>query len=209
MYTVYGRIGTGSIAVEAVLEEIGAPYETRNVPKGADGRPERSYFAINPQGRVPSLALADGRVMTESAAIVLYLADTHAEAKLAPAPADALRPDYLRWMLFMASGIYNSDLIVAYAPRYTSDPNGGEGVRTAALATMAEEWRILADALGYGPYILGNAFSAADIYAAMLMTWNDDVPAFFRIHPKLKAHHDRVAARPAVARVWKRHEIEV
>lgn len=205
MYKLYGRIGAGSIAVEAVLEEIGASYELHDVPKGADGKPERSYFAINPQGRVPSLLLADARIMTESAAIVLYLADTHASAKLAPAVTDALRPAYLRWMMFMASGIYTSDLIVAYAPRYTSDPNGANGVREAALAAMAAEWRILADALGTNPYILGSVFSAADIYAAMLVTWNDDVPEFFRLHPSLKAHHDRVAARAAVARVWKRH----
>ncbi|HKQ94757.1 MAG TPA: glutathione S-transferase family protein [Aestuariivirgaceae bacterium] len=208
MYTVYGRIGTGSIAVEAVLEETGAPFQVRDVVKDPDGRPPADYFDIHPQGRVPAMILPDGKVMTESAAIVIHLADSHPEARLAPPHGAPDRAAFLSAMLFLATGIYNSDLIVVYAPRYTTDAGGADGVRAAALEAMEAEWRVFERMLGGRRYILGDAFSAADIYAAMLMTWNEDVPAFFRDHPELKAHHDRVASRPPVARAWKRHGLE-
>lgn len=208
MYTVYGRKGTGSLAVEAVLEEIGAPFSVHDVVKGPDGRPPADYFHIHPQGRVPAMALPDGKVMTESAAIVIHLADSHPEARLVPPLGAPDRAHFLSAMLFLATGIYNTDLLVVYAPRYTTD-GGAEGVRAAALDTMEAEWRVFERMLGGRRYIVGDTFSAADIYAAMLMTWNEDVPAFFRAHPALKAHHDRVAARPPVARAWKRHDVQV
>ncbi|HEY6072289.1 MAG TPA: glutathione S-transferase family protein, partial [Anaerolineales bacterium] len=64
-----------------------------------------------------------------------------------------------------------------------------------------------AEALGEGPYILCDSFSAADIYAAMLASWAEDVPALFARHPNIKAHYDRVTARPRIAKVWERNEV--
>ncbi|WP_280328394.1 glutathione S-transferase family protein [Pseudomonas sp. BN102] len=88
---------------------------------------------------------------------------------------------------------------------YTDDPNGAHGVKSAAIRLMAKEWDIFAEALGRGPFILGAAMSAADIYAAMIAGWSNNLPSLFAKHPNLKALHDGVTAHPAVAAVWKRH----
>lgn len=205
MYKVYYRVGTGSMVVESVLEEIGENYVLEEVLKKADGGPSDALLKINPQGRVPVVVTPDGTVMTESAAIVLYLADKHQDSRLSPPLLSPLRPVFLRWLLFLATGVYNSDLLSAYSARYTTDHGGAEGVRVAALNAKAAEWRVFADALAEKPYVLGDDFSAVDIYAAMLVTWNDDMGSFFRLHPNVKRLYDRVIARPAVARVWKRH----
>jgi glutathione S-transferase len=157
---------------------------------------------------VPALKLPDGSVMTESAAIILYLADRHGTPSLAPEPASPLRPHFLRWLFFLAANIYMSDLRVYYCERYTTRSDGAAGVKEAAIAAMAHEWEVFAAALGDKPFTLGREFSAVDIYAAMLATWNLDMPAFFRKHPNVKGLYDRVVARPAVALVWQRHSVE-
>ena len=207
MYKVYGRRQTGSMVIEATLEEIGAPYEVIAVKRDADKRPAPEYFGINPLGQVPSLQLPDGSIMTESAAIAIYLCDKHPGAGLAPTPQSDQRASFLRWMIFLATNVYVSDLRIYYPHRYTSRPETSGAVKAAAVDAMAREWKIYADALGAKPYTLGDRFSIVDVYAAMLATWNLDVPAFFRLHPNAKGLYDRVVARPAVARVWRRHEV--
>jgi glutathione S-transferase len=207
MYRIYARPQTGAMVVEAALEEIGAPFEIVIVKRDAARRPAPEFLNINPLGQVPVLQLPDGSIMTESAAIAIYLCDKHSEAGLAPAPESNLRAPFLRWLIFLAANIYTSDLRIYYPDRYTSRPQDSDTVKSAALDAMAREWKIYADALGDKAYTLGNRYSIVDVYAAMLATWNLDVPAFFRLHPNVKALYDRVLARPAVARVWQRHEV--
>jgi glutathione S-transferase len=208
MYELYGRKGAGSMAVEAVLEECALPYSLSEVKRDASRMPPADYFAVNPLGQVPALKLPDGTVMTESAAILLYLADEHSKGKLAPAPGEPLRPLFLRWLVYLATNIYMTDLRIYYCDRYTTEATDAANIKEAAVKAMALEWDVYAAALASKPYMLGEQFSAVDIYAAMLATWNVDVPAFFRKHPNIRACYDRVLARPAVARVWRRHDLE-
>jgi len=196
------------MVVEAVLEETAAPYELINVERDGTGRPSQDYLKINPLGQVPSFKLPDGSIMTESAAIAIYLADQHSAAKLSPPLSSPLRSPFLRWMIYLATNVYMSDLRIYYSERYTMRPDEAPGVKAAAVAAMAKEWEVYANALGSKAYTLGDSFSVVDIYASMLATWNHDVPRFFRSHPNVKALYDRVVARPAVARVWQRHQVE-
>ncbi|WP_162918402.1 glutathione S-transferase family protein [Taklimakanibacter deserti] len=209
MYRLYGRPGSGSVAIEAILEAAAVPYEVELIERSSDGQaPSEKLTRLNPLGQVPVLILPDGTIMTESAAIALYLADTHREADLAPPPTSAERAAYLRWMIYLATNVYMTGLAAYYPDRYTSDQSGGKCVKSAALNRMAREWDIYAQALGDKPYILGDKMSAADIYAAMQATWNFDVPAFFKKHPNLRAMYNRVTAHPAIAKVWGRNEME-
>ena len=91
MYRLYGRPGTGSVAIEAILETAGVPYEVDIVERSSDGEMPEKLIGLSPLGQVPVLVLPDGTIMTESAAIALYLADKHHEADLAPPPASAER----------------------------------------------------------------------------------------------------------------------
>ncbi|MBC8038633.1 MAG: glutathione S-transferase family protein [Rhizobiales bacterium] len=205
MLTLYAKKNAGSVAVEAMLAACGTDYEIKDVQRDAAGALPASLFAVNPRGEVPTLVLPDGTIMTESAAILIHLADIFPQVKLAPALTSPLRPRYLRWMLFLATTIYMSDLRLYYPERYTADAAGASGIKAKAAAGMEKEFEILSDAVGDGPFILGAGMSAADIYAAMLATWAPDVAALFKKHPNIKTLHDRVAAVPAIAKVWARN----
>lgn len=207
MYKLYARQAAGSVVVEALLEEAGASYQIETVEPGPDGEFPESFRRINPLAQVPVLILPDGGVMTESGAIAVYLADRCSHLCLAPQPKDADRHRYLRWMFFLSANIYMTDLRIYHAPRFTADPAGAPAVKAAATAQMARQWEIFATALDRGPFILGEAISAVDIYAAMLATWTLDPKAFFARHSNIKAMYDAVTARPAVARVWARNEM--
>mgnify|MGYP001606907849 CR=1 FL=1 len=204
MYTLYGRKGSGSFAVEAVLAEAGQRYKFIEATPGEDGKPHPGLLRLNPLGQVPTLVLPDKTVMTESAAMVIYICDRHAKAELAPARKSKQRAAYLRWLTFMAATIYSSNLRLYYPERYSTDPNAAAGIKDAAVAALAREWGILAKALGKGkgPWLLGKKFSSADIYAAMLATWNPDLPAFYAKHPNVKALSDGVRARKKIAPIW-------
>ncbi|WP_028629015.1 glutathione S-transferase family protein [Metapseudomonas resinovorans] len=205
MYKLYGVRSWGSMAVEAVLALCGAPYTVVDVEQDTERRFPPWFIELNPMGQVPVLMLPDGSVMTESAAMAIYLADAFPDAQLAPGLASPLRPRYLRWMVFLAANSYMTEGRWDFPSGYTDDPNGAQGVKSAAIRLMAKEWDIFAEALGRAPFILGAAMSAADIYAAMIAGWNNNLPSLFAKHPNLKALHDGVTAHPTVAAVWKRH----
>ena len=202
MYTLYGRKGSGSFVVEAMLAETDQRCKIVDAAPGADGKPHAALLKLNPLGQVPTMVLPDKTVMTESAAIVIYLGDRHAKAGLAPARKSKRRAAYLRWLTFMSANIYPSDLRLYYADRYSIDPNATDGIKAAAVAALDREWAILVKALGKGPWLLGKKFSAADIYAAMLSTWNPDLPAFYAKHPNVKSLCDAVRARPKITPIW-------
>src|ERR1700722_2956732 len=100
-YVVYGAQGTGSVPVEATLTLLDLPY--RVVEAYGD---DPTLFAANPMRQVPALILPGGELMTESAAILIWLADAHPEARLAPTMAAHPRPAFLRWMAFSSASIY-------------------------------------------------------------------------------------------------------
>jgi glutathione S-transferase/GST-like protein len=205
MFRLYAKKGSGSAAVEAVLALCGANYQVEDLQRDADGAFPAALRRINPRAEVPTLVLPDDSIMTESAAILIHLADIYPQAGLAPSAMSPLRPRYLRWMVFLATTIYMSDLRLFYPERYTADAAGAAGIKAKAQAGMEREFAILSDALGDGPFILGAAMSAVDVYAAMLTNWAPDVAALFARHPNIKTLYDRVVAVPVIARVWARN----
>src|SRR5215470_11210757 len=121
MYRLYGRPGTGSVTIEAILEVAKASYEVEIIERSPDGEVPEKLARLNPLGQVPVLRLPNGEIMTESAAIALYLTDQHPEADLAPSPTSGARASYLRWMLYLATNVYMTGLSAYYPDRYTSD----------------------------------------------------------------------------------------
>jgi len=200
-YTLYSHDGSGGFAVEAALVKAGAAHKvvTVDTSKGEQNRPD--FVAINPMRQVPALRLPDGAVMTESAAIVVHLAASFPGKGLAPQPGTPEHAQFLRWMFFMAANIYESDLRYFYSERYTTDPAGAPGVKSAGAAHMKKAFAVIDDALAPGPFLCGATMTMADVYLAMLMDWSPEPIT----SPRLRAVTRAVTADSAIGPLWVRH----
>lgn len=204
-YIIYGEDGSGSFAPEAMLTEVGAPFERRTIELSKDEQLDDEYKAVNPMGRIPALVLPDGTLVTESAAILLTLDARHAAAGLMPAPGTRDHAIALRWLMFISNNIYEGVGRVDYPGRYTSNWGERESVKNAALSELRFHWMLVERALPGGDHAVGGRFSLLDLYIANLSGWF--VPREWREAncPRIEAIRAAVAARPKLAPLWARH----
>lgn len=167
--------------VRWMLEEVGAPYETELLDYGTTMKaPE--YLAINPMGKVPAIRHGDV-IVTECAAICVYLADAFPDAGLAPPPAQ--RGAYYRWLFFAAGPIESAVTNKAFGFEVPVDKQqmSGYGSFAAVMDTLEK-------AVSTGDYIAGDRFSAADIYVGAHIGWG--------------LQFGTIENRPAFASYWAR-----
>jgi len=202
-YTLYGRQGSGSLAVQVALEEIGVDY-TR-VWVGREPEDLGKFRQLNPTGKVPALVLPDGRLMFESAAMLLHLALTHPKSQLAPAPSARTYAFFLQWMVFLSANVYESALRMHYPGRYSSRGEAdAEAIRQQGIVDFIAHLGIISRVLK--PYVLGADYSIADVYLYMLGSWYvGDASELHARLPPLAAHAKLILARPSVARVEADH----
>jgi GST-like protein len=204
-YTLYGDRRSGSAAVEMALAEIGAPVALREVPLEHNAQLAPDYLRTNPMGRVPALVLPDGTLVTESPAILLTLCDRHPEAGLLPPPGDPARAVALRWMALAAGEFYPHVTRNDYPERFSADPAHAPAIRARAVEMGRAVWRVIEGHAAPDPFVLGARFSVADCYLAVLSRWMGGEAWMPANCPKVERLARSVAARPAIAPVWRRH----
>lgn len=174
--TLYFAPGSSSMAAHIALREVGAAFEGKPLSfrRGENRTPE--YLVLNPEGKVPTL-LIDGRVLTEVAAILFYLARTFPAACLLPDEPEA-QATAISFMSFAAATLHPA--------------------RRRGLDHANAVYRILEARMGDRRWLLGN-YSIADIHLFRLFwRFNASLGASPQVFPRLLAHHDRMLARPAV-----------
>lgn len=173
-----------------MLEELGLPYELRYVDLFAGEQRKPEFRAINPMGKIPVLFDSD-TIVTEVAAIGLYLADRYSMGTLAPRPDEPARGPYLRWSTFPAA------VIEPAAMAKTGDWKYGAG--QAGFGDFDSMSKTIDVAIGAGPWILGERFTMADLIfgstVRYLMRFKMLEPS-----PAISAYVERLNARPAAAR---------
>lgn len=175
-----------------MLEEVGRPYRTVVLDFGTTMKAP-DYLAINPMGKVPAVSWR-GVTVTECAAICAWLADACPEAGLAPALDDPARGAYLRWLFFTAGPVEAAVTARALGLLAPADKAG-----MAGYGSFEQTVDVLEQAVTPGPYILGDRFSAADVYVGSQIMWGlqfgtlPDRDAF-------KAYAERLAGREAHVR---------
>lgn len=202
-YTLYGAPGSGATAVHAALTLIGAQVDVVDVSPW-EGEAERERVApVNPMRQVPALVLPSGELMTESAAILLWLGDRHPEAGLCPAPGDALRARYLRWMVYVPAAIYSMYWVRDDPARLVPDPAAQPAMLARTAARIADCWRLMDAQIGTpGPYLLGERLSMLDLYVAVVSRWTPHRERFYREAPRMAEAVKRVDADPRLADFW-------
>lgn len=192
-----------SLAPHIVLEESGLPYATRsvNIRAGEHLRPE--YLKLNPSGTVPALSI-DGQILTESQALLSYLADLVPERELLPRPGTLARARAHEWMNFISSSLHAAYRSVFRPQSYGGDhPEVVEAVRAQGHERLARALQTVERRLGDTPYALGDAFSAVDAYLFVFYLWSFDerLSGEMPPRPRYRALAQRVWQRGAVRRV--------
>lgn len=202
-FTLYGRSGSGSLAVQVALEEIGAPYERIWVSQ--DPAEVARFRELNPTGKVPALVLPDGTLMFESAAMLVHLALLYPDAGLAPKPGTSRHALFLQWMIFLSANVYEAALRMYYSDRYSSRGSAdSDAIRQKGVADFLAYLELVSR--GLRPYVLGAEYSVADVYLYMLASWYPNGKA--QLHERLPAlgeHSALVSARPAMVKVEADH----
>ncbi|MCY1298435.1 Glutathione S-transferase GST-6.0 [compost metagenome] len=200
MLKLFYAPGTCSLASHIALEEAGADYEARRVDFSTAEQTKPDYLAVNPKGRVPAL-LTDRGVITETLAILTYIAETHPAANLAPR-GDAFAFAQLQsFMNYLCSTVHVAHAHGRRGARWADDPAAHEAMKAKVASNMAACFELIENKMFEGPFVLGETYSVADPYLFTIAGWleSDGVdPARF---PKILDHRNRMTARPAVARV--------
>ena len=175
-----------------MLEEVGEPYEAVILDYGTTMKAP-DYLAINPMGKVPAIMHGD-TVVTEGAAICAYLADAFPAKELAPAPGDPLRGAYYRWMFFGAGPVEYAvtNHYLNWDPAPEQSMMVGYGSYSAVLDTLEQ-------LVSKGSYLLGDRFSALDVYLGSQIVWGVGFGTMEK-RPGFEDYVARVTERPAYRR---------
>jgi len=178
--------------VHWMLEEVGVPYRVELLSFEKAEHKTPSYLALNPMGKIPTI-VHRGTVVTEAAAICAYLADAFPAAGLAPACDDPARGTYFRW-LFFGAGCMEPAIVDRMLARPAPERAGAVGYGTYDNAMDALE-----QAVTPGPFILGERFSAADVYGGSGIGWGLMAKGI-EPRPAFVAYVERCTQRPAYKR---------
>lgn len=186
MYELFYKTGACSLAVHVLLNEIGAdyklsPYDTNE--------PNSKLLKVNPRGQVPTLVVGDD-VITEGAAILSWLADTHKSPLL---PAEGIeRAKALQWLAFFNSSVH---------PLYGRFFHGGEPFAQSEWGQSAQQslqklWDLVEAQLSKTQYIAGDDITLGDILGTVVGSWTPRIAAKITLGEKTKAWMQNVASRP-------------
>ena len=197
--TIHGGVATGSVPIEAALTLLDIPYE---LIEGASDQRYDVTAPVNPLRQLPALVLPGGEVMTESAAILIWLADRYPEGRLAPSALSRRRPAYLRWMTFVSSAIYALAWVRNDPLRLVSAEAQIAVVKERIGERRAECWRSMDAQIHPGRYILGDELSVLDLYVTVISRWAPRRSRFYAAAPKMAEIVRRVDADPRLAEFW-------
>jgi glutathione S-transferase len=200
MYKLYNVKAWGSMGVHFLLEEMAVPYTNIWMTPEQVAAPE--YRELNPLGYIPALGLDDGNTLFESAAIVSFLVTAHPDKVTAPQPGSNEYGEFLSWLHFMSTNLYVAINMGDAGNFYSRNAAEEAFLVSKSIEKCNQLWAILARRLeAEGPWLMGENFSALDLYAFMLTCWSRpkesvllaEFPAVaklaqaVRARPKLKA----------------------
>lgn len=185
----YHAPNSRSATTRILLEELGVPFTLHALKFAENEQRKPEYMAVNPMGKVPAI-VHDGVLVTETAAIIIYLCDAFPQTELAPAIGDRLRGPYLRWLAFYAG---------CMEPAFVDRALKREPGRAAMMpyGDWDTTFQTVLDQLRKGPWLLGERYTGADVMwgsALGFLTSFKLIPE----HPIISPYLERFNARPAV-----------
>lgn len=200
MLTLYYAPSTCALASHLVLEFAGADYRTVRVDFAARQQQSPEYLALNPKGRVPAL-MSDHGVLTETPALLQYIAQAFPQAKLAPLddPFELARMNEFNSYLCSTVHVAHAHRMRGY--RWADDEAAIESMKRKVAPNIAECFGLIERDMLAGPWVLGERFSVSDLYLFTLAGWMESDGVQRAQFPKVAGHHARLAADPRVVKV--------
>lgn len=199
-----GSKGCGSAIAESAFAIAAIDFDYEEVDYSNDSPTRARLLSVNPLGQVPALVLPDGRVMTESLAMVHYVNDRAPNIQLIPPMGDASRETFYRWAVYIVAAIYPTFTYGDDPKKWVSNEEGSKQLRESTNRHREDLWKRL-DAVCGSPWFLGDRMSALDLYLATMVYWRPGRKWFDANAPKVSAVAKRAAALDAVAPVIKRN----
>jgi glutathione S-transferase len=198
MLTFYFAPNTCALATHIALEEAGAEYRCVRIDFRANQQRSADYLALNPKGRVPALVTDDG-ILTETPALLAYVAQCYPKSGLAPAGAFAFA-EAQAFNSYLCSTVHVAHAHRMRGYRWVDDAAAMEAMRRKVPQSVGEAFRLIEESYLKGPWVLGEAYSICDGYLFTLASWLELDGVDIAALPRVIEHRARMAERPAVRR---------
>lgn len=207
MLTFYFAPGTCALASHLALEYAGARYEPVRLDFKTQQQRSPEYLKVNPKGRVPALVTGRG-VLTETPALLQYIAQTHPDAKLAPLDDPFLLAKVNEFNSYLSSTVHVAHAHKGRGYRWVEadDEASLAAMKKKVPQTMAECFELIEQKMLVGPWVLGEQFSTSDLYLYTLATWLEGDGVDVARFPKVADHMRRMEAQPQVQKVLAAHK---
>ncbi|WP_421317749.1 glutathione S-transferase family protein [Aeromonas veronii] len=195
--TLFFAPSSCAVAVQIALLETGAPFTARQLNLAAGEQRSPEYLAINPKGRVPALVTEQG-TLTETPALLLYVAQRFPDAKLAPLDNPFLLARMQEVNSFLASTVHVSHAHGRRGSRWADDEQAIAAMQQKVASNMRDGFAQIEQHYLAGPWVLGEQFSVADIYLFVVAGWLKSDGVEISEFPKVADHYRRMLTRPTV-----------
>ena len=199
MLKLYFTPNTCALASHIALEQTGAEYEAIRIDFATNGQRDPKYLAINPKARVPSLVTERG-VLTETPAILVYIAQRFPQAKLAPLDDPFALAEAQAFNSYLCSTVHVSHAHRMRGARWSDDPAVIEALKIRVPKSVGEGFALIEEGMLKGPWVLGEAFGICDMYLFTLAQWLEADGVDLSKLPRVVDHRKRTGAQAAVQR---------
>ena len=200
MLTLYYAPRTCALASHIALERAAATYRAERIDFATNQQRSPEYLKLNPKGRVPTLVTPQG-ILTETPAILLYVAQTHPQAGLAPLDDPFALAQLNAFASYLCSTVHVAHAHKARAARWADDEAAQAAMKAKVARNMTDCFELIERDMLRGPWVMGERWSFADPYLYTIARWLEGDGVDVARLPKVAEHRRRMAADPAVQRV--------
>src|SRR6266403_3405471 len=197
MIKLFYASDTCSLASHIALEDAGADYSTARISFANDEQRKPEYLASKPKGRAPAL-VTDKGVLTETPAILAFIAQSFPQARLAPLEDPFLFAEVQAFNSYLCSTVHVAHAHRMRGYRWADDPAAIAAMQRKVPETVAACFQLIEDKMFKGPWVMGETYTICDPYLFTIAQWMEQDSVDPSRFPKVKAHRERMAERPTV-----------
>ncbi|MGY8680328.1 glutathione S-transferase family protein [Bradyrhizobium sp. UFLA05-153] len=205
MLKLYYTPGTCAVASHIALEEAGADYRAERIDFKTNQQNSPDYLAINPKGRVPSL-VTDRGVLTETPAMLAYIAQVFPKAKLAPLDDAFALAQAQSFNSYLCSTVHVAHAHKMRGARWATEETSFADMKRMIPKTMGACFSLIEQKMLRGPWVMGEQYTICDPYLYTLSLWLEGDGVDIKATPKVADHFKRMSERPAVRKVMDAHK---